>query len=175
MSHAGTPQPEPHRFADDGTIPNSPLPALIYRAALVPLPADAAAAFERLFARHGWEGAWRDGIYPFHHFHSNAHEVLGIARGEVTVRLGGPGGAALTLRAGDVAVLPAGVGHKNEGSSPDLLVVGAYPGGGGWDLRRGAPEEREIVRRNIEAVTLPAADPVHGSEGPLQRLWATTG
>ena len=55
--------------------------------------------------------------------------VLGIAAGWVRVRLGGEGAQTVELRAGDVVVIPAGVAHKNEGASPDLLVVGAYPRG----------------------------------------------
>jgi uncharacterized protein YjlB len=42
------------------------------------------------------------------------HEVLGIARGEVKVEFGGAKGNAITLKAGDVAILPAG----NESSPP---------------------------------------------------------
>lgn len=164
-------EPECHVFADDGRIPNSPLPLVVLRAAL---PADAG-AIERAFARHGWTGAWRDGIYPFHHFHSTTHEVLGVARGRATVRFGGPGGASLELCAGDAAVIPAGVGHRNEGASGDFLVVGAYPGGAAWDLRRGDPAERDEVLRNLAAVAPPETDPVHGAGGPLTRLWPAAG
>ena len=35
---------------------------------------------EALFARNGWLGAWVDGIYSFHHFHSTRHEVLANIR-----------------------------------------------------------------------------------------------
>src|SRR5580704_15947769 len=104
-------QPVPFLFEDDGMIPNSRLPLLVYRAAV---PADAA-AIERVFAANRWPPAWRNGVHPFHHFHSTAHEVLGVARGEATVLFGGPAGRVLSLRAGDVAVLPAGVGHCNQG------------------------------------------------------------
>lgn len=169
-----TPASDPvsHLLADGGGIPNNPdLPALLYRGAVDPPAGDPARAFEDLFARHGWTGSWRDGIYPFHHFHSTAHEVLGIARGRVRARLGGEGGISVELAAGDVVVLPAGTGHKNEGASPDLLVVGAYPDGQEPDLRRGGPGERPRVLANIAAVPLPAADPVRGPDGPLVRLW----
>lgn len=156
-------------FDDDGSIPNSALPVLHYQAAL---DADAdAAAYEDLFAGHGWLGAWRDGIYSFHHFHSTAHEVLGIARGSATVVLGGPNGRRFELNAGDVVVLPAGTGHCNAGSSADLLVVGAYPNGMSWDLRRGDPGEHEEALSNIAAVPLPEQDPVAGLDGPLIERW----
>ncbi|MFI5039096.1 MAG: cupin, partial [Solirubrobacterales bacterium] len=105
---------ETFTFDDDGAIPNSSLPVLLYRRALGP---DAgAAAHEELFADNGWLGAWRNGIYPFHHFHSTSHEVLGIASGTANVVLGGPQGSPLELTAGDVVVLPAGTGHCNAGS-----------------------------------------------------------
>lgn len=163
---------ETHLFADDGRIPNSRLPLLVYRQALAADKAEGAAAFERLFARHGWSGAWRDGIFPFHHFHSNAHEALGIARGWAEVRFGGEAGRTLRLAAGDAVAIPAGVGHKHERSSPDFLVVGAYPGGCDWDLRRGEPGERDAVMANLARVPLPALDPIHGKSGPLPVAWA---
>jgi uncharacterized protein YjlB len=160
------PEPETLTLGPDGGIPNSALPVLLYRG--VEAAGDPASA-ERLFAGHGWSGAWRDGIFSFHHFHSTAHEVLAIARGEVGVRLGGPGGESVTARRGDVLVLPAGTGHCNEGDSGDLLVVGAYPGAMSWDVRRGDPAELDEVRANIAAVPLPSSDPVGGG---LTRLWS---
>lgn len=142
---------------------------LVYERALD--PAATAAAYEELFARHGWLGAWRDGIFPFHHFHSTAHEVLGIARGTVGVMLGGPQGRRFELSAGDVVVLPAGTGHFNAGSSADLLVVGAYPNGMSRDLRRGDPAEHDEALANIARVPLPDQDPVRGPDGGLVELW----
>ena len=159
------PQPESLALEPDAGIPNSRLPVLIYHD--LEAAHDAAGA-ERLFAEHGWRGAWRNGIFPFHHFHSTAHEVLAIARGEVRVGLGGPAGESLIARRGDVLVLPAGTGHRNEGDSGDLLVVGAYPNGMSWDLRRGDLGEYDEVVANIAAVPLPDSDPVGGD---LRRLW----
>lgn len=69
---------ETHQFDDDGGVPNSPLPVLIYHD--VDDAHDAASCEARL-ARNGCLRAWRDGIFSFHHFHSTAHEVLGIVAG----------------------------------------------------------------------------------------------
>ena len=129
------PSVEQHLFADDGIVPNNPrLPLIVYRAVLDTGPG-AAAACEALFAANGWSGGWRGGVYPYHHYHSTAHEALGIVAGSAQVRLGGEGGAVVALHAGDVVVIPAGVAHKGEATSPDLLIVGAYPGGRGPDMR----------------------------------------
>ena len=117
---------------------------------------------EQHFAAHGWANAWRNGIHPYHHFHSVTHEVLGIAAGEVRVMFGGPSGREVAVRAGDVVVIPAGVAHCNLGQSPDLLVVGAYPGSVDYDLLRGDPSEYENARRAIAAVPVPSRDPVLG-------------
>ena len=68
-------------------------------------------------------------------------------------------------------VLPAGTGHCNEGSSSDLLVIGAYPDGMPWDIRRGDPAEHDEAVANIRAVPLPRADPLDGPEGALTDLW----
>lgn len=154
-------------FQDDGRIPNSRLPLVIWRKAL---PGDPA-AMERAFAGNGWTNSWRDGIYPFHHFHSVAHEVLGIAAGQAEVAFGGPSGQTVRVEAGDVVVIPAGVGHCNKGASADFLVVGAYPDGADWDVCRGDPADYARVRQNLARVPLPGTDPLDGAEGRLLSLW----
>jgi uncharacterized protein YjlB len=159
-------------FEDDGTIPNSPLPLIVRRAAVTPSANDPARAFEQTFARNGWTNAWRDGIYDYHHYHSTAHEVIGIAAGSATVRFGGEGGETVGLTAGDVAVIPAGVGHARIAQSGDLLVVGAYADGRDWDIVRDTDSAAiAAARRRIAQVPLPAADPVDGESGPLVKLW----
>lgn len=164
--------PEPKRFVldDDGRFPNSKLSALVYEGALS--GGDLASKFEARFEKNGWTGSWRNGLYRTHHYHSTAHEVLGVYSGQVSVRLGGPSGPLVTLRAGDVAVVPAGVAHKNEEQSNDFRVVGAYPRGTSADMQYGEEGERPRTDRNIAAVPLPGADPVLGKSGPLLKLWA---
>ena len=110
-------------FHDDGVVPNNTrLPLLYYRGALdLGGTRDPAGAIETLFNRNGWGGMWRNGIYPFVHYHSQTHEALGIARGRATVRFGGDQGQELEIGAGDVALLPAGTGHQCLWASPDLV------------------------------------------------------
>jgi uncharacterized protein YjlB len=113
-------------FDDAGAIPNNPRLPLLWWHGVLP-PDAGAAAFEEMFARHEWSDSWRNGIFTYPHFHSTSHEVLGIARGSVRVRLGGGTGKEVDLAAGDAVLIPAGVGHQNLGASADLLVVGADP------------------------------------------------
>jgi len=158
---------EIHRFSADGPIPNNAdLPVVIHRGVLRAEP-DRATRFERLFASNGWTNGWRDGLYDFHHFHSTAHEALGVARGTATVLIGGPSGLAIELEAGDVLILPAGTGHKREAASADFLLVGAYADGRDWDICRGEPDQLARVLDNIGAVPKPRRDPVLGAAGPL--------
>ncbi len=159
-------------FADDGAIPNHPtLPLILYKGVLQLNATDPAATAEQLFAQNGWQGTWRNGIYDFHHYHSNAHEVLAICRGQATVCFGGEAGETLTVTAGDVALLPAGTGHKRLSSSGNLLVVGAYPPRQAPDLCRGKLTERPWALENIQEVALPKQDPVFGRVGPLFTDW----
>lgn len=162
-------EPEALRLPPTEAFPNSRYPALIYRAVVG--EGDLAAAFESLFESHGWSGSWRNGLYRRHHFHSTAHEVLGVYRGHVSVRLGGPSGTVVVLRAGDVAVIPAGVAHKNEAQSDDFAVVGAYPRGTSPDLRYGEAAERTSSEQNIAKLPRPERDPVSGARGALLALW----
>ena len=117
----------PHLIAqvldDDGTYPNNArLPLLIYQAAVRLPQADPAAIFEALFDANGWGGAWRNGVYSFHHYHSTAHEVLGVYRGSARVQLGGENGLAFEVHPGDVVIIPAGIAHKNLGTSGSFGV-----------------------------------------------------
>jgi uncharacterized protein YjlB len=161
-----------HVLSDDGIIPNNVrLPLLIYTAALR-LPAeDADSLLQDLFASNRWTGSWVNGIYSYHHYHSTAHEVLGIIAGSAKVRLGGERGITQTVRSGDVLVIPAGVAHKNLGSSSDFSVVGAYPAGQKWDICYGEAKERPKAEQNILSVAMPHCDPVYGESGPLFEYW----
>lgn len=172
MNDAAEPDPvTPERIflPEDAQMPNHPdLPVLLYRGVLAGEAADdLAEAFEARFAASGWGGTWRNGIYPFHHFHPDAHEALGVARGRARVRLGGESGQDLAVAAGDLVVLPAGTGHKLLEASADFLVVGAYPPGQEdfETLRESIPRER------LRDAALPTSDPVYGEGGPLVVLW----
>lgn len=145
-------------------VPNSPLPVLLYRAVLGPNTANKADTFRTRFKKSGWAGIWTDTIYDYTHFHSNAHEVLGIAEGKVTLRLGGEQGSIFRFKAGDMLVLPAGVGHRRIGDDEGLKVIGAYPRGQShFDMKRKG--------RATPKVRLPAKDPFYGPDGPLIRAW----
>lgn len=166
-------RPQSFMFEDDGRIPNNPtLPLICYRKAvrLGDAP-DAASLFEELFARNGWGNSWRDGIYTHAHFHSGTHEVLGIARGRARVCFGGDAGKVLSLMSEDVVVLPAGTGHQCLWSSPDLLVVGAYPPGGRYDECVAGEESHAHALQAVAEAPAPERDPVYGANGPLIDLW----
>ena len=160
-------QPETHAIPEAPPFPNSRLPLLIYRNALPPDEA----AIKRRFAENNWSNTWRNGIYDFHHFHSIAHEALGIAAAEAQVTFGGSQGATVTLRAGDVIVIPAGVAHFRKTVSQGLVVGGAYPGGAEYDLCRGERAEFERRRNSAARVATTATDPLYGAGGALTALW----
>jgi uncharacterized protein YjlB len=160
---------------DDGTFPNNAkLPLVLYRNVVEPTRCDPASAFETLFTQHQWPAAWRNGIFSFHHYHSTAHEVLGIYAGEAEVQMGGEQGIIVTIGCGDVVVIPAGVAHKKLRSSRDFAVVGGYPTAQHPDTCYGKPGERPQVDRNIARVALPHADPVFGAIGPVIEQWQQT-
>ncbi|MBR0779001.1 hypothetical protein JQ625_29610 [Bradyrhizobium diazoefficiens] len=158
-------------FGDDGLVPNNIIPFLVYESAVRLDPKQPEETIERLFEENGWGGMWRNGVYDFLHYHATVHEVLGVARGSARVRFGGDHGREIEIKAGDVAILPAGTGHQRIGASADFCVIGAYPPGSRMEVTRATPENHAAALKTIPKVALPPADPVRGKDGPLMRLW----
>jgi uncharacterized protein YjlB len=146
---------------DTGPIPNHPrFPVLVYRGVDV-------SDVRSLLAAHGWGGAWTDGVFDFHHFHSTSHEVLAVIAGAATLELGGPQGRAFEVAQGDVLVLPAGTGHRRAAARGGFTVVGAYPAGQeDYDLLR---EADDAARERLARVPVPDADPIGGDGIALWR------
>lgn len=154
-----------------GFVPNNPrLPVVVYEAAFPSDEDDLAATMEKRFQDNGWPPHWRNGIYDYDHYHTQGHEVLGIAAGSAELVLGGDGGRTVTVRAGDVLLLPAGTGHRRVSQSDDFVVVGAYPPGQEADIVR--REASPAMLKQIAVLNFPPSDPVGGADGPLLSLWA---
>jgi uncharacterized protein YjlB len=162
--------PEMLYFKDDGIVPNSKYPLLLYRNAFSERSERGAEWLEQKFLSNNWSNAWRNGIFTFQHYHSIAHEVLGIYSGEVLVLLGGEQGNKVKVKAGDIIVIPAGVGHKNL-EADNLGVVGAYPNGMAVDILRCKPGDRPKADQNIAAVPFPDNDPFLGLSAGLHKAW----
>lgn len=160
-------------LAPNGRMPNNPLPVMLIRAALNG-PVDDRQVHD-LYRSNAWQGCWTWTVYDFHHYHSTAHEALAVASGEARLMLGGEGGTEVTVRAGDLAVLPAGTGHRRLAASGDFAICGAYPPGQEADLLRPEQADPDAARERIAAVPLPRSDPFYGADGPLVRLWPAEG
>ena len=155
-------------FKDDGIIPNNKsLGVAIYPAVFKDNPEE----IEETFIKHGWTNSWTGDVFEYHHYHSNTHEALGVRSGSAEIQLGGEQGEIFEVKTGDIAVLPAGTGHKKISSSHDFQIVGAYPGGISPNKKVGDIEERPYVLEDIENTPLPQTDPVYGNEGPLLDEW----
>lgn len=158
-------------FDDDGQTPNSRLPVLLYRNVALDSN-DKARAFEALFSANHWPAQWRAQVFDYHHYHSNAHEVLGVVSGRARLKLGGPAGSEQSVEEGDVLILPAGTGHCSLEQSSDFLVVGGYPAGQeDYDIQRLDSASHDASVARIAKVALPLADPVYGDTGPLVEVW----
>lgn len=153
-------------------IPNNPrFATLVYRQISAdPEPASPELIENRLTQR-GWKPAWRYGIYDFPHFHSTTHEVVAIYRGRATVRLGHTAGGDFEVAAGDVILIPAGVGHECLKASADFHAVGAYPFGFSPDMITEAPADPGTVNRRIARIARPDCDPIGGRNAPMLERW----
>lgn len=177
-----------------GEAPNNEsLPLILYKAAVEFDEREPEAVFEEIFWGNKWADGFRDGTFPFHHYHSAAHEVVGVARGTAVLQFGGPSGPEVEVAAGDACVIPAGVVHRRIDDAPGYSVVGAYPHHQVPDccvlseadarLAEVHPDAVELVikvigedklkavKASIAATVLPATDPLSGSGGPINELW----
>src|ERR1700712_649766 len=164
-------QPLTFDFVDDGLVPNSKMPFLVYKGAVDVDNDHPEKTIEGLFGANGWGAMWRNGVYDYLHYHATVHEALGVARGHARVRFGGDNGQAFDISAGDVAILPAGTGHQCLSASENFCVVGAYPPGAKMHVTRPTPENHAKALHTIPTVKLPTTDPVMGANGALVRLW----
>ncbi|KAK8103293.1 hypothetical protein PG984_016439 [Apiospora sp. TS-2023a] len=113
---------------------------------------------------------WRYTMYSTTHFHSTAHELLCIARGGARLCFGGeenPGRVEVSVRRGDVILVPAGVGHRllEEEGEDGFEMVGSYPKGCSWDMCYGKAGEEAKVE-GIRRLGWLGRDPVYGDRGP---------
>ncbi|PKG21984.1 hypothetical protein CWS01_19625 [Niallia nealsonii] len=158
-------------FEKNGYIPNNPtLPVLHYKKVFQ----NNEDKIETLITSNNWKNTWINGIYYFHHYHSNAHEVLGILKGSGLLLIGGESGTKVIVNSGDILVLPAGTGHKKLSASIDFQVIGAYPDGQEFNLKQNTKEDLEGAEEEIEKVAFPSKDPVYGEDGPLMKFWSKT-
>ncbi len=163
--------PKTYYFKDDGIIPNSKYPLLVYQNAFSERGNAGASFLEKKFKANNWYNSWRYGVYPFHHYHSITHEVLGVFQGNALLHMGGPKGEKINVKAGDILVIPAGVGHKCISHSDDFMVVGAYPNGMEWDLIKEEKDKHHQSLINIAKVAIPTTDPVNGKTNGLLTAW----
>lgn len=156
---------------DDGVFPNNgALPLILYTK--IPIETSLAPeAIERLFAENRWIPSWRNGVYPFHHYHSTAHEMLGCYAGWAQVLFGGNDGYVAEISAGAGVLIPAGISHKRLSSGDSFGVAAAYLEDQSPDMCYGRVGERPEADRRIAALDKPQSDPVLGSTGPAVTLW----
>ncbi|MEZ5670735.1 MAG: cupin domain-containing protein [Alphaproteobacteria bacterium] len=154
-----------------GGMPNNGrLPLVVFRQALsgTALSPDGCTA---LFRANGWQNTWLNGVFPYWHYHLRSHEVLGCVGGGARVGFGGDDGIEAEFNAGDVVVIPAGVGHKRLAQRPGFLVVGGYPPGQDGAVTDPDTVDLAAAIRQAGAVPVPQSDPVGRADG-LLAVWA---
>ena len=177
----------------EGSPNNEALPLIVYRAAVDVSGEEPEGAVEKTFGENDWGDGFRGDTFPFHHYHSIAHEVVGCARGKARLQFGGPQGPVIDVQAGDAVLIPAGVVHCRLDDAPGYASVGAYPPGqqpdlcvsseadaaaarqrddtGDLDLKVVGRNELAATKASIAGTALPETDPIAGPDGPVATLW----
>lgn len=149
---------------------NSRFPLLIYKQVFKISHTDPK-LIKNFLKQNNWINSWVDGIYDYHHYHSNTHEALVIIEGQCEVQIGGDKGKHFEIFKGDVIIFPAGVAHKRINATIDFKCVGSYPINIDYDMYYGTAEEHPMVDENIKNVGLPESDPIFGPDGFLFDYW----
>lgn len=157
-------------FGPAGGVPNSALPLVVWKGRL-PGEAREGRAACALYRRNGWSGTWVYTVYPFWHFHTHGHEVLGCVAGRARIGFGGDAGVVIDVDQGDVAVVPAGVGHRKMQATDDFLMAGGYPSGQQGNIVRPGELDDERIAAEIRRVSLPETDPVTGLADGVVGVW----
>lgn len=162
-------------FSRDGALPNSVLPAVIFKKAVSFgsfAERESEQELKSLADKNEWWLDWTDKVYSWTHYHSTAHEALVVFRGEATLKLGGENiGSDYQVKSGDVVLIPAGLGHQAVSYTGDFTVFGLYPKDQKWDLRRPWKRNFNGSVDRIKKVSLPVADLLFGKYGPLMDYW----
>jgi len=166
------PEPKIERYpleAGEG-LPNNRWPLVVYRGALSGAQCSALGC-AGLFRGNGWQGTWVNGVFAYWHYHMHAHEVLGVIGGGAEVGFGGDGGVVAAVSAGDVVVIPAGVGHKRMSQQAGFRVVGGYPPGQDGAVTDAGEVALDAAIEATAVVPVPATDPVWGAGRGLPEIW----
>ncbi|SJZ48548.1 cupin domain-containing protein [Consotaella salsifontis] len=164
---------ERHQLSPENDIPNSPLPLILARGA-VAMPTRPEAV-EEMVRGNGWTGTWVYTVYDYWHYHVTGHELLICVAGTAELGFGGPHGIRVEVAPGDMAVLPAGTGHRRFSASADFAMVGAYPPGQDGSITRvGAMDTAEAAAR-IARLALPQNDPLTGERPGIFDAWRGRG
>ncbi len=185
---------EHHLLKGAGISPNNEtLPLIVYKGIAEFGDKEPEGVLEEIFWGNQWTDGFRDGTFPYHHYHSGAHEVVGVARGGAVLEFGGPDGTVVEVSAGDAVVIPAGVVHRRIDDAPGYSAVGAYPhrqvpdccvlsaedaatatvdpDAAGLVIKHIGENELPAIRASIVATVLPITDPVSGTDGAIRELW----
>ena len=84
-------------FGPSDWVPNNKNLPVLYYSSVIAANGNLADLFEQRFLANGWQGCWRNGIFSYQHYHTQAHEVLGIAQGTGRV-WAAPTGGRLTCQ-----------------------------------------------------------------------------
>jgi uncharacterized protein YjlB len=154
----------------EGNMPNNDrFPLLYYRGAFeTPV---SPSEVESHLRDNRWYNSWRNGVFPYHHFHATVHEILVCYGGTARVQFGGAGGPEVDVRESDAVLIPAGVGHKRISAESGFVVIGAYLDGASWDLQRPESSDLAEAKRTISQVGKPPVDPISGDEDGLLSHW----
>lgn len=152
-----------HRIyvADDGEFPNNrDWPTLLYKSAF---DGDEAGGRSLILRGGEWTDPWTWGVFPYHHYHTKAWELLLCVSGRASIQVGGDGGPVVSVSRGDLMLVPPGVAHKQLDEGGGFALLGSYPRegfDGRIDTVRGVPTKEQ--RERIESCHVPDRDPIFG-------------